>query len=71
MHCIFGLFEGVVTGAVDGYARMADKLAATLLHCGLGLANVLANIHIAQRARTSMINVSAIKPAIICIKMRR
>lgn len=36
MRCVLGLFEGVVTGAADGYARMADKPAATLLHCGPG-----------------------------------
>src|SRR6266540_4183127 len=45
MRCILGLFEGVVTGAADGYARMADKPAATLLHLGPGLANGLANLH--------------------------
>ena len=39
MHCVLGLFEGVVTGAADGYARMSGKPAATLLHCGPGLAN--------------------------------
>lgn len=57
MRCILGLFEGVVTGAADGYARMADKPAATLLHLGPGLANGLANLHNARRARTPMINV--------------
>src|SRR5436190_22063044 len=57
MRCILGLFEGVVTGAADGYARMADKPAATLLHLGPGLANSLANLHNARRARTPMINV--------------
>jgi acetolactate synthase-1/2/3 large subunit len=57
MRCILGLFEGVVTGAADGYARMADKPAATLLHCGPGLANGIANMHNARRARTPMINV--------------
>ena len=51
------LFEGVVTGAADGYARMAEKPAATLLHLGPGLANGLANIHNASRARSPMINV--------------
>jgi acetolactate synthase-1/2/3 large subunit len=45
MHCVLGLFEGVVTGAADGYARMAGMPAATLLHCGPGLANGLANLH--------------------------
>jgi acetolactate synthase-1/2/3 large subunit len=57
MRCILGLFEGVVTGAADGYARMADKPAATLLHLGPGLANGLANLHNARRARTPMINI--------------
>ncbi len=57
MRCILGLFEGVVTGAADGYARMADKPATTLLHLGPGLANGLANLHNARRAYTPMINV--------------
>ena len=57
MRCVLGLFEGVVTGAADGYARMAGKPAATLLHTGPGLANGLANLHNARRARTPMINV--------------
>ncbi|WP_342642924.1 acetolactate synthase large subunit [Rhodoligotrophos ferricapiens] len=57
LRCILGLFEGVVTGAADGYARMAEKPAATLLHTGPGLANGLANIHNAKRARTPMINI--------------
>lgn len=57
MRCVLGLFEGVVTGAADGYARMADKPAATLLHLGPGLANGLANLHNARRADTPVINV--------------
>lgn len=57
MRCVLGLFEGVVTAAADGYARMADKPAATLLHTGPGLANGLANLHNARRARSPMINV--------------
>jgi acetolactate synthase-1/2/3 large subunit len=57
MHCVLGLFEGVVTGAADGYARMAGKPAATLLHCGPGLANGLANLHNARRAATSVVNI--------------
>ncbi|WP_416053349.1 acetolactate synthase large subunit [Cupriavidus basilensis] len=57
MRCVLGLFEGVVTGAADGYARMADKPAATLLHCGPGLANGLANLHNARRAQTPVINI--------------
>jgi acetolactate synthase I/II/III large subunit len=42
VRCVLGLFEGVATGAADGYARMADKPASTLLHLGPGLANGLA-----------------------------
>ena len=57
MEAILGLFEGVVTGAADGYARMTDAPAATLLHLGPGLANGLANIHNARRAHTAMINI--------------
>lgn len=57
MRCILGLSEGVVSGAADGYARMADKPAATLLHLGPGLANAGANLHNARRARTPMLNV--------------
>jgi acetolactate synthase-1/2/3 large subunit len=57
MRCVLGLFEGVVTGAADGYARMADKPAATLLHLGPGLANGLANLHNARRANTPMVNI--------------
>ncbi len=57
MHCVLGLFEGVVTGAADGYARMAGKPAATLLHCGPGLANGMANLHNARRANTPIVNI--------------
>jgi len=57
IRCVLCLFEGVATGAADGYARMAEKPAATLLHLGPGLANGLANIHNASRARSAMINV--------------
>jgi acetolactate synthase-1/2/3 large subunit len=56
MRCILGLFEGVVTGAADGFARMADRPAMTLLHCGPGLANGVANLHNARRANTTMVN---------------
>ncbi len=56
MRCVLGLFEGVVTGAADGYARMQDRPAATLLHCGPGLANGLANLHNARRARMPVVN---------------
>lgn len=57
MRCVLGLFEGVVTGAADGYARMRGKPAATLLHLGPGLANGLANLHNARRARSPIVNV--------------
>jgi acetolactate synthase-1/2/3 large subunit len=57
MRCVLGLFEGVVTGAADGYARMAEKPAATLLHLGPGLANGLANLHNAHKAATPMVNI--------------
>jgi len=57
MRCVLGLFEGVVTGAADGYARMAGVPAATLLHLGPGLGNGIANLHNARRARTPMVNV--------------
>lgn len=57
MRCILGLFEGVVTGAADGYARMAERPAATLLHTGPGLANGLANLHNARRARSAILNI--------------
>ncbi|MGI9434744.1 MAG: thiamine pyrophosphate-binding protein, partial [Geminicoccaceae bacterium] len=45
LRSVLCLFEGVATGAADGYARMAGKPAATLLHLGPGLANGLANLH--------------------------
>jgi acetolactate synthase-1/2/3 large subunit len=57
MRCVLGLFEGVVTGAADGYARMAEKPACTLLHLGPGLGNGLANLHNASRAQVPIINV--------------
>ncbi|QHI99267.1 acetolactate synthase large subunit [Xylophilus rhododendri] len=57
MRCVLGLFEGVVTGAADGYARMADKPAATLLHLAPGLGNGLANLHNAKRAQVPMVNI--------------
>lgn len=57
MRCVLGLFEGVVTGAADGYARMADRPAATLLHLGPGLANGLANLHNAKKARSAIVNI--------------
>ena len=57
MRCVLGLFEGVVTGAADGYARVTDRPAATLLHCGPGLANGLANLHNTRRASQPMVNI--------------
>jgi len=56
MRCVLGLFEGVVTGAADGYARMTGKPACTLLHLGPGFANGLANLHNARRARVPIVN---------------
>ncbi len=57
MRCVLGLFEGVATGAADGYARMAGKPAVTLLHLAPGLANAGANMHNARKARTPMLNI--------------
>src|SRR5213079_272135 len=57
MRAVLGLFEGVATGAADGYARMADLPAATLLHLGPGLGNGLANLHIARRAKVPLVNI--------------
>lgn len=57
IRCALGLAEGVVTGAADGYARLAEKPAATLLHLGPGLANGLSNLHNARKANSPIINV--------------
>src|SRR5579871_3129614 len=57
VRCVLGLFEGVVTGAADGYARMTEKPALTLLHLGPGFGNGLANLHNASRAQVPIINV--------------
>lgn len=57
MRAVLALFEGVVTGAADGYARMAGKPGATLLHLGPGLGNGFANLHNARRARTPVVNI--------------
>lgn len=57
MRAVLGLFEGVCTGAADGYARMAGKPAATLLHLGPGLGNGIANLHNARRAQSPIINI--------------
>src|SRR5947208_2085394 len=56
MRAILGLFEGVCTGAADGYARMAGKPALTLLHTGPGFANGIAYLHDARRARSPIVN---------------
>jgi acetolactate synthase-1/2/3 large subunit len=57
IRCVLGLFEGVVTGAADGYWRMADRPAATLLHLGPGLGNGLANLHNARKASSAIVNI--------------
>jgi len=57
IRCVLGLFEGVVTGAADGYWRMADRPAATLLHLGPGLGNGLANLHNARKASSGIVNI--------------
>ena len=57
MRAVLCLFEGVATGAADGYARIANKPAATLLHLGCGLGNGLANLHNARKARVPMVNI--------------
>lgn len=57
LRCIPGLQENIVTGMADGYARVLREPAVTLLHCGPGLANGLANLHNAKKARVPMVNV--------------
>lgn len=57
MRCVLGLFEGTVTGAADGYARMTGRPAVTLLHLGPGMANGLSNLHNALRAQSPIVNV--------------
>ncbi len=56
MRSYLGLFEGVCTGAADGYGRMAGKPACTLLHLGPGLSNGSANLHNARKANSPVIN---------------
>src|ERR1700678_3762673 len=56
IRCVLGLFEGVVTGAADGYARLAEKPACPLLHLGPGFANGVANLHNASRAQVPIVN---------------
>jgi len=57
MRAVLTLFEGVATGAADGWARMADRPAATLLHLGCGLGNGLANLHNARKGRVPVVNI--------------
>jgi acetolactate synthase I/II/III large subunit len=63
MRCVLGLFEGVVTGAADGYARMTRKPACTLLHLGPGLANGTANLHNASKGHVPLISLVGQHPA--------
>jgi acetolactate synthase-1/2/3 large subunit len=57
MRGVLALFEGVATGAADGYARIAGRPAAVLLHLGPGLANGLANLHNARRAGSPVLTI--------------
>src|SRR5258705_3744808 len=57
MRCVLGLFEGVVTGAADGYYRMLRHPASTLLHLGPGLANGLANLHNGNVSHLGFVNI--------------
>src|SRR3954464_4385225 len=57
MRAVLALFEGVATGAADGYARMAERPGATLLHLGSGLGNGLANLHNARKGRVPIVNI--------------
>src|SRR5437870_6363062 len=57
MRAVLTLFEGVATGAADGYARMTDRPGATLLHLGSGLGNGLANLHNARKGKVPIVNV--------------
>ncbi|RJQ66624.1 MAG: acetolactate synthase large subunit [Desulfobacteraceae bacterium] len=56
IRTVLGLFEGVCSGAADGFARMTGRPAATLFHLGPGLGNALANLHNARRARSPIVN---------------
>src|SRR5512145_827551 len=60
---VLGLFEGVCTGAADGYGRIRQKPAITVLHLGPGFANGIANLHNARRARTPVLNIVGDHPA--------
>lgn len=63
IRCVLGLFEGVVSGAADGYARMTGKPACTLLHLAPGLANGIANFHNAARAYSPIVSLVGNHPA--------
>lgn len=56
-RAVLCLFEGVCTGAADGFGRMKGVPATTLLHLGAGLGNGIANLHNCRRAATPLINV--------------
>ncbi len=57
IKAVLGLFEGVCTGAADGFGRMKGRPAMTLLHLGPGLGNGIANLHNARRAHTPLVNI--------------
>jgi acetolactate synthase I/II/III large subunit len=57
IRAVLGLFEGVCTGAADGYARMTDRPALTLTHLGPGFANGIANLHNTRRSRSPVVNI--------------
>jgi acetolactate synthase-1/2/3 large subunit len=57
MRCVLALFEGVATGAADGFFRMARRPASTLLHLGPGLANGVSNLHNAKKAGSGIVNI--------------
>ncbi len=57
MRCVLALFEGVASGAADGYGRMKGRPASTLFHLGPGLGNAMANLHNARRARAPIVNI--------------
>ena len=70
MRAVLCLFEGVCTGAADGYARMAEKPGLTLLHLGPGFANGIAYLHDARRARSPIVNVDR-RPRHVAPRRRR
>lgn len=57
MRCVLCLFEGGASGAADGYFRMKQDVAGTLLHLGPGLGNALANLHNARKAGSGVVNI--------------